>query len=227
MNAPQHFEDRLLEQLRQVVAERPALALPPPRRSRRARLALAGAGGAVAVVAVAIVASSGDVASSAYAVDTKPDGEVSVSIHSLADAAGLQSSLRAAGVPAVVDYVQPGEAGCVGAPPPQGQGEKGLSRDSEVHPQGGDEGPTFSTGGAPGQSADGSQPASPPAGAVTSSLRVKGSQDGGGDREATFSVDPGQIEPGQKLYITTSTGSVDSIGMQVSKTPPSSDCASR
>lgn len=118
MTAPEHFEDRLLAQLRQVVAERePATRLPVPHRPRRARLILAGAGGAAALAAVAIVASSGDVTSSAYAVDPKPDGDVTVQIHELSEALQLQTSLRDAGIPAVVDYLPAGQKSCI-APPP-------------------------------------------------------------------------------------------------------------
>jgi hypothetical protein len=40
---------------------------------------------------------------------------------------------------------------------------------------------------------------------------------GVGPDGATFTIDPGTIEPGQKVYITTSTGALTSIGVQVSK----------
>src|SRR5215470_15193483 len=104
MNAPNHFEDRLLEQLRHVVAEQPMLAATAsPRRSHR-RLALAGAGCAAALAAVAIVAGSGGNTTSAYAVDAQGDGAVEVSINKLDDPAGLQSSLEENGIPAVVDF---------------------------------------------------------------------------------------------------------------------------
>jgi hypothetical protein len=42
---------------------------------------------------------------------------------------------------------------------------------------------------------------------------------------ATFTVSPGMIEPGQKLYITTQTGSVSTIGIAVAKTDPTESCA--
>src|ERR1700712_2338355 len=102
MTTTTHFEDRLLEQLRQIVVENPdpGVRLAPQRAPRRTRLALAGAGAAAATAAVAIVATSSDVTPSAYAVQPRKDGSVSVKIRSLSDAAGLQRSLRAAGVPA-------------------------------------------------------------------------------------------------------------------------------
>ena len=115
MTTPERFEDRLLRELRRVVEERPAPAATAEPRARRTRLAWGGVGVGVATatVVVAIVASSGDVTPSAYAVQPQADGEVTVSIHSLSDAAGLQSELRAAGIPAVVSYTTARGAGCL------------------------------------------------------------------------------------------------------------------
>jgi hypothetical protein len=105
---PSTFEDRLLDELRAVVAARPApepepLAPPRARRAPLGRVALAGA--AVAATAAGVfVAAGGDPATAAYAVDPRSDGSVTVEIKSLRDAAGLQQQLRAAGINAVVDY---------------------------------------------------------------------------------------------------------------------------
>jgi hypothetical protein len=104
------FEDRLLAELRAVVAERPTpRATPTPvRRPPRARVLLGA--GAVAATAVGVfVATGGDTAAPAYAVAKQPDGSVTVEIKSLRDAAGLQEKLRAAGIPAVVDYTPMGK----------------------------------------------------------------------------------------------------------------------
>jgi hypothetical protein len=60
-------------------------------------------------VAGIIVASGGNGATPAYAVDRRPDGSVSVELNSLRDAAGLQKKLRAAGIPAVVNYTPMGK----------------------------------------------------------------------------------------------------------------------
>ncbi|MBJ7332954.1 MAG: hypothetical protein JHC95_23875, partial [Solirubrobacteraceae bacterium] len=102
------FEDRLLTELRQVVAERPSPAngAPAPRPRRRMRLALPGAGIAVAAATAAaiVIATSGDGPETAYAVEPSSDGTISVTIHSPEDAAGLERQLRAAGVPADVRY---------------------------------------------------------------------------------------------------------------------------
>src|SRR5438067_1961748 len=110
------FEDRLLTELRQVVAERPAPAAGAAPRPRT-RLALSGATVAAATAAVVVVATSGDNTSAAYAVDRQANGSVTVHISSLRDAAGLQQQLRADGIPATVRYLQPGTAApCTDAP---------------------------------------------------------------------------------------------------------------
>jgi hypothetical protein len=103
---PAMFEDRLLDELRTVVAAQPA----PESRTRPRRLRLAFATGAVAATAAGvIVLNGGDSAAPAYAVERQPDGSVTVQIRSLRDAAGLQRKLRAAGIPAVVDYAPMGK----------------------------------------------------------------------------------------------------------------------
>jgi hypothetical protein len=108
---PTRFEDRLLVELRAVVAARPtpeAVTYRSPRRISRTRLTLA-AGAVAATVAAVLVAASGNSAAPAYAVEKQAGGNVTVEIHSLRDAAGLQEKLRAAGIPAVVDYTPIGK----------------------------------------------------------------------------------------------------------------------
>lgn len=118
------FEERLLAELRHVVAARPASGVvAAPRRRRAPRLLLGGAATTAAVgLAVLLVAGGGGVAP-AFAVDRQSDGTVTVTISRLSDAAGLQAQLRAAGIPAVIDYTPPGKAcreprGRPAAPPP-------------------------------------------------------------------------------------------------------------
>ena len=41
----------------------------------------------------------------------------------------------------------------------------------------------------------------------------------------TFTIDPDNIKPGEKLYITTSTGAISSIGMAIGKVKPDASCA--
>jgi hypothetical protein len=207
MTTSNRFEDRLLEQLRAIVAARPAPAIVSHGKPRRARFALAGGGAAAAAaVLVAIVAVSSEVTSSAYAVESRPDGAVTVSIHSLSDASGLQRSLRAAGIPAVVNYLSAGERNC--AEP----GPAGSLTGSE-----GDSGPGLSPGGGAEQ-----RQAGDPKGLGPSMGKDKISIDGNG---VTFTIDPDDIKPGEKLYITTSTGAISSIGMAIGKVNPSAPCA--
>jgi hypothetical protein len=196
MTAPTRFEDRLFDQLRAVVAERPAPAAGARVRARprrRARLVLAGAGVVAATAVAAIVAGGGDV-DPAYAVQSRADGSVTVQIHSLRDAAGLQSKLRAAGVPAVVDY-----AGSDCAAPPRGA-----------------DGPSTNAGGGPDSGRSLSGPGPGP-GATTTALQLD--SDG-----ATFTIDPGGLKSGQKVYITTSTGEVTSLAMAIGTRPPAAPC---
>ena len=204
MTTANRFEDRLLDQLRAVVAARPAPAV-ARRRPRRGRLAIAGAGVAAATAAVAIVATSGDVTPSAYAVQARPDGRVTVAIRSLRDAAGLERSLRAAGVPAVVDYARPG---CDG--PGAGVASGTASRGTTAHAEKGgrrDTGPSLSGPGlGPGRGA----------GVVTTRVTT-------GDG-VKFTLDPGEVKPGEKVYITTSTGAVRTLGMAVAKDKPRPPC---
>jgi hypothetical protein len=134
MNAPEErslggFEQRLLRELRHVVADGAASAPVSPdpalagtgRKRRRWPLALAG--GLAAAIAALFLSGSpfgGDDGGRAWAVTSNDDGTVSVEIDSLTDAAGLQRKLNEAGIPALVQYLPPGKT-CAGgelSPPP-------------------------------------------------------------------------------------------------------------
>jgi hypothetical protein len=247
MTTQLRFEDRLLAQLRRVVAESPD-PVPPlaphRRRAPRARLALAGVSIAGAAAVALIVASGGSVTPDAWAVEPGPHGEVTVSIRGLSDADGLQQRLRTAGIPAVVDYVPNGARGCVAGDPVAGGAggaaipgpasgvavggtEAGASEAgaNEVHSTRGDDGPSFSRSGsdpAPTDGPQGTGVGGPSAGKVTSRVKAGAS---GHDGAMTFSIDPGTLQPGQKVYITTSSGAVSSISMAIGTTAPSTTCA--
>jgi hypothetical protein len=126
------FEHRLLAELRELVAERPApdvMALPRSRR-RRPLLFAGTATAAAAATAAVLTVTSGGVAP-AFAVDRQADGDVSVKINQLSDAQGLQSQLRAAGINAEVDYTPAGKAcrqprGRTASPPNVGPGVAGV-----------------------------------------------------------------------------------------------------
>jgi hypothetical protein len=119
------FEQRLLQELREVVADgaAPAAILDerPLRggRSVKRRWPLAVAAGLAAVFAALLLAVwpfGGNDDGRAWAVTTNNDGTVTVEIDSLRDADGLQRELRRAGVPTVVQYVPPRKA-CAGQTP--------------------------------------------------------------------------------------------------------------
>jgi len=235
MTTPESFEDRLLAQLRLVVAERPvppdaaATAIPGGPRVRRGRLALAGAV-AAATAGAAVVATSGDVTPSAYAVQPRGDGAVTVHIRSLADADGLQRELRAAGVPAVVSYSAAGSAGCDGPGTTPGAGGAPTGAPGPVTQVGGaamgtrfhtERGKRSDPGDGPSTTRPGLPPGTgagvPPRGRASTGVRIE--PDG-----VTFTIDPGTVPSGEHVYITTSTGEVSSVAMSLGERPAGAPC---
>ncbi len=111
------FEERLLDRLKAVVAERdaaeagsrasaPGPSGPPWRRP--ARLAL-GAVAALAVAALVFVFSSGgDNPSKAFAVEPRQGGGVTIKVFNLEDAAGLEKALEDVGIKAQVSWLPAG-----------------------------------------------------------------------------------------------------------------------
>ena len=114
---PRGFEERLLGELRALVAERAADAQRPSGRPhghtarRGRRFALAGAVALAVVIAgmAGLLRHVGGGPAPAYAVTRHADGSVTVEVRSLRDAAGLQRALRADGISAVVVYTPPGK----------------------------------------------------------------------------------------------------------------------
>jgi hypothetical protein len=219
MSSPTHFEDELLTQLRQVVAQNPDPGSEAGRRRTpvlRRRLALSGGGLAVAgAVAVILISGSGSATPSAYAVAALRDGSVTVHVRSLSDASGLQSSLRAAGVPAIVNYAPAGKLPA--CPLPKGAT---LNRQAgSVSKEGTGKGPSLSSAGVPpdrlpslstnSAPRSGALPA-PPAGASVTSSSIQVTNGG-----VTFTIDPGTIKPDQQVVITTSEGTLGSIGVAI------------
>lgn len=105
------FEDKLLTELREVVAERAATPIDGRRkRPKRVLIGIAACLTLAAGTAVAVPMLGGEQATSpAYAVTTQADGKVRVRIYNFTDAAGLEKRLRAAGVPADVTIRPPGK----------------------------------------------------------------------------------------------------------------------
>ena len=105
------FEERLLEELTAVVAQRsadrpdqePAPASAFRRRARTISVASAGALAIAAAVGVPLL-DGGESGSAAYAVTSNDDGTVTVTIYDFSDADGLEQQLAQYGVPADVTY---------------------------------------------------------------------------------------------------------------------------
>jgi hypothetical protein len=197
MAGNENFESRLLTELRQVAAENPAPQARTSRRRPYGRFAAAGTGVAAVIAAVAIFASSGGNTPSAYAVETQANGMVTVDIKSLKDAEGLEQKLNEAGVPAEVNYT-PIEGDCVpaiGAAPEGGQLNSVEKEDG---------GPSLETAGAPPKGEAGKpgwssgMASKGPDGVL---VKTRSDEDG-----TTFSIDPGTLNKGEKVFITTSTG---------------------
>ncbi|WP_433531785.1 hypothetical protein ACQPYA_06780 [Micromonospora sp. CA-263727] len=130
------FEERLLTELKTVVAARHAAAATPTAYRPapwwfgwRARLAALGAAVATAAVALPLAlnithppqasttpgSAQQAMSSVAYTVDVEADGSVTVRINQMRDAEGLERRLAEAGIPAKVDYVPAGKV-CTNQP---------------------------------------------------------------------------------------------------------------
>jgi hypothetical protein len=103
------YEQRLLAELREVVAERAASAAVPARPRTRIAVGLSAAAAltVAAAVGASVLPGAGD--RPAYAAERDPDGSIRILIREYRDAAGLQLRLRQLGVAAVVDYVPDGK----------------------------------------------------------------------------------------------------------------------
>jgi hypothetical protein len=207
--SPAGFEERLLAELRRVVAEGPGpVAARTPLARRHARLwrrrPLTVAGGLAAAGAAATIAvlSLDGGQSAAWAVTSNADGTVTVKINSLSDADGLERKLAAAGVPALVQYLPAGKAcadrprgGAPSPPPADGKGAVSGERGLSGSPPGtGDRG--LAQAGAP--------PASTREGAAVQTA-MRTDRDGG----VAFTIDP-PASRGQTLVITSQTLPTDS-----------------
>jgi hypothetical protein len=186
------FEDRLLDQLRLVVAANPTPPEPSVRQPRRRRWPVAVAALPAAGVAAAIAVVTAGGTQAAYAIDSHPDGRITVHLASLTDAAGLQAALRARGVPAIVDY----SATCRSVPyPPAPRVRHGGRSISKVK-----------------------QPASARlqrARGMHAGIPIEVSKVTHGTRGIIFTIDPSSIPAGQKIYITTYSGEMNALSVRI------------
>jgi hypothetical protein len=195
------FEDRLLDQLRLVVAANPAPPEPGARQPRRRRWPVAAAGVAAAGVAAALVVVIAGGTQAAYAIDSHGDGRVTVHVASLSDAAGLQAALRARGIPAIVDY----SATCRSVPyPPAPRVRHGGRSVSQVKQR----------ARARVQRARG----------MHTGVPIEVSKVTHGTRGVTFTIDPSSIPAGQKLYITTYSGEMNALSVRIGSKAPTPAC---
>ncbi|MBS1894528.1 MAG: hypothetical protein JST59_24770 [Actinobacteria bacterium] len=117
-NQRDDFESRLLGHLQAIVAERGDEALrreaaapaprPPAWRRRGPRLAFVGALALAAVAVVLIVSAGGSKSSTAFAVEPRPGGGVTIKIYSLEDASGVEAALKEAGINSQVTWLDAG-----------------------------------------------------------------------------------------------------------------------
>ncbi|MFL6060786.1 MAG: hypothetical protein ACJ72E_06120 [Marmoricola sp.] len=115
------FEHALLAELRQHV-HAPARTVAVPRRRRVLTVTAGALATAVGAVALSLGIGPGG-PSSAFAVASRPDGGVNVTIRQLSDAAGLEHALAARGIRSTVTYSPgftqgPGQARSTGSGSP-------------------------------------------------------------------------------------------------------------
>jgi hypothetical protein len=113
-----NFESRLLARLKAHVAQRGDAAArqeaseattgAPAWRRRGPRLAVVGALALAGVVVALIASAGGGKGSTAFAVEPRPGGGVTIKIFSLEDASGLEAALKEAGVRAQVNWLDAG-----------------------------------------------------------------------------------------------------------------------
>ncbi len=121
------FEDKLLTELREVVAERAATPIDVRRRRpKRVLIGIAACLTLAAGTAVGVPMLGGEQATSpAYAVTREPNGTVWVKVFRIEDAEGLEKKIRAAGVAAEVTFVPAGKR-CRRTPAPVVREQRGA-----------------------------------------------------------------------------------------------------
>lgn len=107
------FEQRLLDELKEVVAQRAdeqagEEAMPSPARRRAPRLAFGLAAVIAAAATLLVFNSGGGNTPRAFAVEPREGGGVTIDVYSLEDAVGLEKALEAAGIRAQVTWLLAG-----------------------------------------------------------------------------------------------------------------------
>jgi hypothetical protein len=114
-NDDSRFEERLLDELKAIVAQRgpeeetAAEGAPRSRARRRApRLAVGGAAVLAAAAAVLVLSSGSDNTPKAFAVEPQEGGGVTIKVLSAEDGAGLEAALAEAGISSQVTWLPAG-----------------------------------------------------------------------------------------------------------------------
>jgi len=114
-NQDSNFEERLLDELKTVVARQGAeqaasteVVTRPPAWRRAPRPAIGAAVVLAAAAAVLVINSGSDNTSKAFAVEPQEGGGVTIEIYSPEDAAGLEGALREAGIRSQVTWLPAG-----------------------------------------------------------------------------------------------------------------------
>ncbi|MFL5832982.1 MAG: hypothetical protein ACJ76B_03250 [Solirubrobacterales bacterium] len=112
-----HFEERLLDELKTVVAQRAAeqelaneIGTHASGWQRGPRLAFGAAAVCAAAAAMLVFNSGSGDTSKAFAVETQDGGGVTISVYSAEDAAGLEGALADAGIRSEVSWLPAGMA---------------------------------------------------------------------------------------------------------------------
>jgi hypothetical protein len=114
-NEERNFEERLLEELKSVVARRgaeqeaPTAAQSPAWRSAP-RMAVGGGAVLAAAAAVLVFSSGSDNTSKAFAVEPQSGGGVAIRVYSPEDSTGLEAALAEAGIRSQVTWLPAGMA---------------------------------------------------------------------------------------------------------------------
>lgn len=219
---PERFEDRLLVELNAIVARNPSPVSaqePAPRRRPRPARRFAFAGGiALALAAAVAVVAATSGTPDAYAVEKSGDGAISVEVHSLSDAAGLEARLREAGVIASVNY-NAGSSSCVApdAPPPRvlkGEPKRAFKTESRVAGEagGGEKSLSVAPGGTPPPAVGAEGPGG---------IAIEQTADG-----VKFTITPGSLPKDGRLVIDANAGGgLHSLGVAIVKgAGPAPEC---
>ncbi|AOS61667.1 hypothetical protein [Actinoalloteichus hymeniacidonis] len=222
-SATRRFEDRLLVELKEVIAENSSQLQPTPQPARRSRgPRLVAAAGLTALGTTGVVALMLGTSTAAFSVEKQNDGLVRIEISDLRDAEELEDALAEAGIPALVDYLPEGQF-CrqprfldqqPAAPGPE---DSIIDEDVEVGGSIMEDGVETSIDGmaGPDDPATGAEldPIAVPDGATS----VEIGMDSDGNSYAAFVLNPGDFADGETTLVIEAAGTLPITGLGVSQ----------